>query len=51
MCDIDSVAVKAAKENATLNNVIDLVEIEEADLFNTLKAEIDLLVKEKLQNE
>lgn len=25
--------------------------IEEADLFNTLKAEIDLLVKEKLQNE
>lgn len=33
MCDIDSVAVKAAKENAELNAVADRVEIELADLL------------------
>ena len=33
MCDIDSVAVKAAKENADLNKVSDRAEIENADLL------------------
>ena len=33
MCDIDSVAVKAAIENTRLNGVYDLVTIEEADLL------------------
>ena len=33
MCDIDSIAVKAAKENAELNGVLDKVEIELADLL------------------
>lgn len=33
MCDIDSVAVKAAQENATLNNINELVDIEIADLL------------------
>lgn len=33
MCDIDSVAVKAAEENAKLNGVKDIVDIELADLL------------------
>lgn len=33
MCDIDSIAVKAAKENARLNGVSDKAEIELADLL------------------
>ena len=33
MCDIDSVAVKAAKENAALNGVSEKAEIENADLL------------------
>ena len=33
MCDIDSVAVKAAKENAALNGVMEKAEIENADLL------------------
>lgn len=38
MCDIDSVAVKAAKENAQLNGVSDKAQIENADLLS--KSEI-----------
>ena len=34
MCDIDSVAVKAAKENAELNKVTDRATIENADLLS-----------------
>ena len=43
MCDIDSIAVKAAEENAELNGVADRVEIELADLLQKkVKGEIVL---------
>jgi len=43
MCDIDSIAVKAAKENAELNNIDGTAEIELADLLQKdLKADVVL---------
>lgn len=43
MCDIDSVAVKAAKENAELNGVADNATIEAADLLTKdIKADVVL---------
>lgn len=44
MCDIDSVAVSAAEENASLNNIRDNVEIEMADLLNKKEINADILL-------
>lgn len=44
MCDIDSVAVKAAHENAKLNMVDELVEIELADLLTKKDRKGDIIL-------
>lgn len=44
MCDIDSVAVKAASENAKLNKVEDKVEIELADLLTKKDKKADVIL-------
>ena len=44
MCDIDSVAVKAAQENALLNNVEDKVVIELADLLTKDDKKADIVL-------
>lgn len=44
MCDIDSVAVKAAKENAVLNAVDDISEIEAADLLTKKNMKADIVL-------
>ncbi len=44
MCDIDSIAVKAAKENAELNGVQHLVEIEAADLLTKKSMCADIIL-------
>ncbi len=44
MCDIDSVAVKAANENAKLNGVDKLVEIKLADLLNERDTSADIVL-------
>lgn len=44
MCDIDSVAVKAAQENAKLNGVYDKVEIELADLLEHKEKTADIVL-------
>ena len=44
MCDIDSVAVKAASENAKLNKVEDKVEIELADLLTKKDKTADVIL-------
>lgn len=44
LCDIDSVAVKAAEENAKLNGVHDVAEIELADLLTKQNKKGDLIL-------
>lgn len=44
MCDIDSIAVTAAKENAKINKVNDLVEIENADLLTKKDKKADVVL-------
>ncbi|HOO22902.1 MAG TPA: 50S ribosomal protein L11 methyltransferase [Clostridia bacterium] len=44
MCDIDSIAVKAAKENALLNKVGDKAEIELADLLTKTAKKGDIVL-------
>lgn len=44
MCDIDSVAVKAAEENAKLNDVKDIVDIELADLLTKQDKKGDIVL-------
>ncbi|MDD4316592.1 MAG: 50S ribosomal protein L11 methyltransferase [Clostridia bacterium] len=44
MCDIDSVAVKAAKENAVLNGVENVAEIEAADLLTKKSVRADIIL-------
>lgn len=44
MCDIDSVSVKAAKENAELNRVADKVIIENADLLERGNEKADVVL-------
>lgn len=44
MCDIDSVAVKAAQENALLNNIEDKVVIELADLLTKDDKKADIVL-------
>lgn len=44
MCDIDSVAVKAAEENAKLNGVKDIVDIELADLLTKQDKKGDIVL-------
>jgi ribosomal protein L11 methyltransferase len=44
MCDIDSIAVKAAKENAILNGVQDVAEIAAADLLTKKSMHADIVL-------
>lgn len=44
MCDIDSVAVKAAKENSALNGVTEKAEIELADLLKNKERTADIVL-------
>lgn len=42
--DIDSTAVRVAKENVALNNVADIVEVVEGDLLNNVQGQADVIV-------
>lgn len=42
MCDIDSLSIASAKENATLNGVLDKVEIKVSDLTEQANGEYDI---------
>lgn len=44
MCDIDSLAIQSAQENAVLNNILDLVEIEASDLLKKKLPTADVIL-------